>query len=77
MTRASEDAWVELDRVYVLMEAQVIRSALSAHGFDVLIPEEQMAGTMGGGVLTGGIRILVRADDETPARRLLAELQQR
>lgn len=68
------DELVELVRTQTLVEAQLLRAAIQAHGLMALLPEEGIASTFGGGMVTRGVRVLVPAHQRQQIERLLAEL---
>jgi hypothetical protein len=69
------DEWVLLRRCTSMHEAVVLRSVLEGAGVDCVLPDEHSLGVHPGlTLMSGGVRMLVRADDLERAAEILAEV---
>lgn len=75
MTIASPN-WVELERVNLLAEANLIRATLESEGIPTMVPDEHSSAIMSHVMLnsTGGVRVWVQERDLEKARALLRDL---
>ena len=72
MTR-HETEWAELRSCAFLHEAEFLRSLLEAEGIEVFLPDEYTLGVDPGlAPGFGGVRVLVRHEDLSRAREVLA-----
>ena len=70
----AELKWVEIEKIYDPVQAELLRGLLEAQGFDVLLSQEGAAKALGINVgAMGDTQLLVRSEDEAAARKVLNE----
>ena len=70
----AETQLVEIYRAFNIADADLRKAVLESAGIDVMIKDDIAAQNLDGWSLAaGGVKLLVRAEDETRAREVLSE----
>ena len=66
-----DTAWIRLTSCTWLHEASVLKSVLEAAEIEVFLPDEYSVGVQPGLAPAGGVRVMVRGEDELRAREVI------